>query len=326
MDKVKIAVVGVGHLGSRHARIYSEMPDVELVGVVDADYPRALEVAAACRTQAVKSLDLLPDSVEGVSVVVPTRQHFSVAHKLLNRGFHLMVEKPFTETVRQAKLLLRYAEKSGILIQVGHVERFNPAVLVLEKILAEPRFIECHRQAPFQPRGTDVGVVLDLMIHDLDIILHLVASEVESLTALGAAIFTDYEDIANARIAFKNGCVADVSASRVSPERMRKIRIFQDDAYISLDYMAQQIKVVRKEGGAIVSEKIPVSPGEPLRLELRSFVESMKLGGIPQVPAEHGLEALKVAMEITEEVGKYRRRLSELQAKSKEEWEESLGG
>jgi predicted dehydrogenase len=326
MDKVKIAVVGVGSLGSRHAKIYSEMPDVELLGVVDADFARAQSVAAACRTRAVKTVDELPDALEGVSVVVPTRQHFSVAHRLLKRGFHLMVEKPFTETVRQASLLLRHAEKNGILIQVGHVERFNPAVLVLEKILREPRYIECHRQAPFQPRGTDVSVILDLMIHDLDIILHLVASEVESITALGTPILTEHDDIANARIVFKNGCVASVSASRVSPERMRKIRVYQDDAYISLDYMAQKIKVLRREKGAIVTEQIPVSPGEPLRMELRSFVESVKLGGIPQVPAEHGLEALKVAMEIIEDVNKYRRRLADLQAKSKEEWKESLGG
>jgi len=320
MDKVKVAVVGVGHLGSRHARIYHELEGVELVGVVDTIRARAEEEAEQYHTRAFAELDELPEGTEAVSVVVPTDRHFEVASRLLNRGCHLLVEKPLTVTVAEARELLKLADRLGLMIQVGHVERFNPAVLAVEKILKEPRFIECHRQASFQPRGTEVGVVLDLMIHDLDIILHLVASPVDALEAVGVSVLTPYEDIANARIRFKSGCIANVTASRVSPERMRKIRIFQDDAYISLDYVDQEALVYRKEANRITREYLPAPKREPLKLELKSFAESVRLGGKPQVPAEHGLEALKVAAEITREVERSMRKLKKLQEKAKEEW------
>ena len=319
MDKVQAAVVGVGHLGCRHARIYSELPDVDLVGVVDIDFNRAVEVAREYGARPLRSIAEIPSEVEAVSVVVPTDRHFDVSRELLSRGFHLLLEKPITETDVQARELLKLAEKANLLIQVGHVERFNPAILALEKILKEPRFIECHRQAPFQIRGTEVGVVLDLMIHDLDIILHLVSSPLESVEAVGVPILSSREDIAQARLKFRNGCIANVSTSRVSSERVRRLRIFQDNAYISIDYIHRRGKVYRKQGGSITIEELPVPRGEPLRLELESFIESVRLGGRPQVPAEHGLEALTVAMEIIKEVEKSRKKLKKLQNLEEEE-------
>ncbi len=317
MDNVKVAVIGVGHLGSRHARIYSELKGVELVGVVDTDFARAQEIAGEYGGRPCRRIgELRRGEVEAVSVVVPTDRHYEVAKRLLLKGCHLLVEKPVTDNVAHARELLKLAAREGLLLQVGHVERYNPGILALEKIIKEPRFIECHRNAPFQPRGTEVGVVLDLMIHDLDIIQHLVASPVESIEAAGVPILTAHEDIANARIKFKNGCIANVTTSRISPDRMRKIRIFQDDAYISLDYMAQEALVYRKKRNRIVVDRLPIPKGEPLKLELNSFVECVRLGGKPQVPTESSLEALKIAVEVTREVEKSVRKLKKLQARS----------
>ena len=321
MDLIKVAVVGVGHLGSRHARIYAELQGVELVGVVDIDRRRAEEVANEYNCRPFRRIEDLPSLVEAVSIVVPTDRHYEVAGVLMERGCHLLVEKPITNDIPRARELLRLADKGDLLLQVGHVERFNPGILELEKIVKEPRFIECHRNAPFQPRGTEVGVVLDLMIHDLDIILYLVSSPVDSLEAVGATIISEHEDIANARIRFKSGCIANITTSRVSPSKMRKIRIFQDDAYISLDYMAQTAQVYRKEAGRIVVDSLPIPRGEPLKLELQSFIEAVRLGGKPQVPAEESLAALKVAVEVTREVEKSEKKLKKLQERSAEEWE-----
>ena len=321
MDLIKVVVVGVGSLGSRHARIYSELPGVELVGVLDTDRERTEEIATQYDCQAFLTLEEIPSSVEAISIVVPTDRHYEVAGGLMNRGYHLLIEKPITDDVSHARELLRLAEKNNLLLQVGHVERFNPGILEIEKIVKEPRFIECHRNAPFQPRGTEVGVVLDLMIHDLDIILYLVSSPVASLEAVGATILSKHEDIANARIKFKSGCIANITTSRVSPAKMRKIRIFQDDAYISLDYMAQTAQIYRKEAGRIIIDELPIPRGEPLKLELESFVEAVRLGGKPQVPAEGSLAALEVAVAVTEEVAKSEKRLAKFQENPGEEWE-----
>ncbi len=321
MDLIKVVVVGVGSLGSRHARIYSEIPGVELVGVLDTDQKRTEEIATQYNCRPFANLEDIPSSVEAISVVVPTDRHYEVAEVLMDRGYHLLIEKPITDNVSHARELLRLAEKSDLLLQVGHVERFNPGILELEKIVKEPRFIECHRNAPFQPRGTEVGVVLDLMIHDLDIILYLVSSPVASLEAVGATILSKHEDIANARIKFKSGCIANITTSRVSPTKMRKIRIFQDDAYISLDYMAQTAQIYRKEAGRIIADELPIPRGESLKLELESFVEAVRLGGKPQVPAEGSLAALEVAVAVTEEVAKSEKRLAKIQENPGEEWE-----
>jgi len=313
MDLIKVVVVGVGHLGSRHARIYSELPGVELVGVLDSNRERTKEIAEQYHCLPFTKLEDIPSSVEAISVVVPTDRHYEVAAELMERGYHLLIEKPITDNVSHARELLRLAEKSNLLLQVGHVERFNPGILEIEKIVKAPRFIECHRNAPFQPRGTEVGVVLDLMIHDLDIILYLVSSPVSSLEAAGATILSQHEDIANARIKFKSGCIANITTSRVSPARMRKIRIFQDDAYISLDYMAQTAQIYRKEAGRIFADELEIPRGEPLKLELESFMEAVRLGGKPQVPAEDSLAALEVAVAVTEEVAKSEKRLAKIQ-------------
>ncbi len=321
MDTVKVAVVGVGHLGSRHARIYSELDRVELVGVVDSDPARAAEIGREYGCPSFRRLEDLPSGVEAVSVVVPTDRHYQVASALMERGCHLLVEKPITDSIPTARELLRQAEKNGLLLQVGHVERFNPGILGLEKIIKEPRFIECHRNAPFQPRGTEVGVVLDLMIHDLDIILYLVASPVESLEAVGATVLSGHEDIANARIKFKSGCVANITTSRISTGRLRKIRVFQDDAYISLDYMGRTGKVFRKIDNRIVADELAIRPGEPLKLELESFLEAVRLGGKPQVAAEDSLAALRVAVEVTREVEKCEKKLKKLREKADGELE-----
>jgi len=321
MDLIKVVVVGVGHLGSRHARIYSELPGVELVGVLDSDLERTEEIAEQYHCRPFAKLAEIPSSVEAISVVVPTDRHYEVAAELMERGYHLLIEKPITDNVSHARELLRIAERSNLLLQVGHVERFNPGILEIEKIVKTPRFIECHRNAPFQPRGTEVGVVLDLMIHDLDIILYLVSSPVASLEAVGATILSQHEDIANARIKFKNGCIANITTSRVSPSRMRKIRIFQDDAYISLDYMAQTAQIFRKEAGRIFADELQIPRGEPLKLELESFVEAVRLGGKPQVPAEGSLAALEVAVAVTEEVVKSEKRLAKIQENPGYEWE-----
>jgi len=294
---------------------------VELVGVLDTDRERTEEIATQYDCQAFLTLEEIPSSVEAISIVVPTDRHYEVADGLMNRGYHLLIEKPITDDVSHARELLKLAEKSNLLLQVGHVERFNPGILEIEKIVKEPRFIECHRNAPFQPRGTEVGVVLDLMIHDLDIILYLVSSPVASLEAVGATILSKHEDIANARIKFKSGCIANITTSRVSPAKMRKIRIFQDDAYISLDYMAQTAQIYRKEAGRIIIDELPIPRGEPLKLELESFVEAVRLGGKPQVPAEGSLAALEVAVAVTEEVAKSEKRLAKFQENPGEEWE-----
>jgi len=321
MDLIKVVVVGVGHLGSRHARIYSELPGVELVGVLDSDPERTEEIAEQYHCQPFAKLAEIPSSVEAISVVVPTDRHYEVAAELMERGYHLLIEKPITDNVSHARELLRVAERSNLLLQVGHVERFNPGILEIEKIVKTPRFIECHRNAPFQPRGTEVGVVLDLMIHDLDIILYLVSSPVASLEAVGATILSQHEDIANARIKFKNGCIANITTSRVSPAKMRKIRIFQDDAYISLDYMAQTAQIYRKEAGRIFADELQIPRGEPLKLELESFVEAVRLGGKPQVPAEGSLAALEVAVAVTDDVAKSEKRLAKIQENPGDEWE-----
>lgn len=302
---IKVAVIGVGHLGLHHARIYSELPGVELVGVVDIDKTRVEEIAKQYQTNAYLTYDALLEKEEfdAASIVVPTAVHFSVARDLLNAGIHCLVEKPITASLKEATELVRLANRKKLILQVGHVERFNVAVRELSKLLYQPRFIESHRLAPFDPRVKDVGVVLDLMIHDLDIILAVVKSPVVAIEAVGVAVLTNHEDIANAHLKFANGCIANVTASRVSPDKMRKIRIFQSNAYFSLDYALPELevyrKVVRKGKPDIVYQKVNIEKKEPLRLELQSFLSCIRAGKKPVVSGEHGRDALELALEIT---------------------------
>jgi predicted dehydrogenase len=298
MTHLRAGVIGVGYLGRFHAQKYAALPDVELVGVVDADQARAEEVAHEVGTMACTDYSELLGRVDLVSIVVPTYLHFKVAKAALNAGVHILLEKPVTQTVAEADELIRIAEDKNLVFQVGHLERFNPAVVALGDVLKNPMFIESHRLSPFKPRGTDVNVVLDLMIHDIDIILNMVNSPVESINSVG---------IANARLQFANGCVANVTASRVSREPMRRIRIFQPDAYVSIDYQSCKIGIFRKGGEGIPVPAIPnvtmdetsFSQGDPLFDEIKAFVRSVNEGLPPVVSGEDGKRALEVALWIT---------------------------
>ncbi len=310
MQTVRVGVVGVGHLGQHHARNYSEMEGCYLVGVVDVDHKTATRVANNVHCQAFFDHTVLIDQVDAVSVVVPTSEHFAVAKDFLEAGVHVLIEKPITNTIEEARGLIELARSKGLILQVGHIERFNAAIIKLQEILTRPGFIECHRLGPYDPRVRDVGVVLDLMIHDIDIVLQLVQSPIVSIDALGVPILSDSEDIANARIKFENGCTANLTVSRVTPNRMRKIRIFQPNTYISVDYQKQAMEVyqtVRIEGARegepaaqIVRKRLRLKKEEPLKRELLHFVHCVREGHEPIVPGEHGHNALEVAIRVVE--------------------------
>lgn len=296
---IKLGVAGAGAMGNNHARVLAALPTVELVGVYDADFERAKGVAAAHGSRAFESADELADHCQGVAVAVPTEAHCRVGGLFLERGCHVLVEKPIAPSVEEAKALVEAAKRAGKVLQVGHIERFNPVMRSLEQKLDCAKFIEAHRLSPFPNRSMDIGVVLDLMIHDLEIILHLVRSPIKHIDAVGVPVLTKNEDIANARIRFENGCVANVTASRISPERLRKIRVFQGDCYLSLDYQAQSGEIYWREGMAIQREEVEVEKDEPLRLELEAFAKAVETGMHPTVSGEQGMAALDVALEIT---------------------------
>lgn len=302
---IQAGVAGVGALGEHHARLYAAMDGAELVGVFDTDPARAAAIASAYGARAFESLAEMGDAVSAASVAVPTDAHLGVASELMEHDVHLLVEKPIASTTAEAETLVDLARDRDLVLQAGHVERFNPVMRFLEEHLSAPRFIEAIRLAPFPPprpgaapRGTEVSVVLDLMIHDLDIILHLVGSPVADIRAVGVPVLSDGEDIANARLRFENGCVANVTASRISLERMRKIRVFQKDTYVSLDYMEQAGRLHRKEGNAITTTDIPIEKGEPLAEELASFIDCVRTRTDPVVTGEHATEALGLAVAI----------------------------
>ena len=266
MEKLRVAVVGVGNLGKHHARVYTELQDVELAGVVDVDARTAGKVAHRLGVSAYARLSDIPGRLDGVSVVVPTEAHRPMALEALERGANVLIEKPIALDMADATMIIDRAREKGLVLQVGHIERFNPAILALKKILTRVGFIEVHRLAPYKPQGTEVGVVLDLMIHDIDIILNIVDSPIKEIRAVGIPVLSASEDIANARLSFENGCIANLTASRISFEKMRKIRIFQSNAYISLDYQNQEGMIYRTEGGQIVRERMPLEKDEPLKL------------------------------------------------------------
>ena len=302
MNKLKVGVVGVGRLGSIHARIFARLPQAELVGVVDTDLKKAKKIARACRCPYFSDHQQLFGLAEAASIVVPTRLHYQISRDFLQQNIHLLVEKPFTSTVRQADGLLALAKKKGLVLQVGHVERFNAAVQAIQKLPGKPKFIECHRLGPFAARVKDVGVVLDLMIHDIDIILALVNSPVQSIQAVGVNVLTGHEDIANARLNFKNGAVANITASRISPKSMRKIRLFQENTYISLDYEAQKALIYKKQGSKITRKKFNIKKEKPLQKELQSFIQCVKEKRPPLVSGLEGRNALACACEILEKI------------------------
>ncbi len=330
MEKLKIAVIGTGHLGKEHARIYSEIPEVSLVGVVDIDKNAGEAVAQRCNTKYYSSFKEILNKVDAASVAVPTKSHYEISKELLKNGIHVLVEKPMTGTVSEAEDLIKLSKETSTILQPGYIERFNPAIEAIQKLDISLKFIECHRLSPFTFRSADIGVVLDLMIHDIDIILDLSKSKVKKIDAVGVGVISDKEDIANARIQFENGCVANITASRVSFEPMRKIRLFSENSYISLDYHKQEAIIYRKSpeltpksiitentdvstikdlknfvfGDLLKIERIKMNNQEPLKKELESFVSCINTGEQPVVSGEDGIKAIKAATTINEEINK----------------------
>ena len=338
-SKIKVAVLGVGSLGQHHARLYAELAAaglVEFTGVFDAHAETARKIAAKHNLRVFNSAAEAAASAEAFNIVTPTTTHFDLAKQLLAQGRHVLVEKPMTETTEQAAELVQLAQQKNCVLQVGHVERFNPVFKFLQTVATEPKFIECHRLSPFPARSTDIGVVLDLMIHDLDVVLAFVKSPVTSVDAVGIPVLSKSEDIANVRLRFANGCVANLTASRISPERMRKIRVFSgptNPCYISLDYRVQEGFIYRVArdgeeassllkkimaaklgigkdsaivsefaGKKIVREPVPITKEEPLKLELQHFVECVREKQTPMVSGESAKRALDLAFEITRQV------------------------
>ena len=303
--RLRTAVVGVGYLGRFHAEKYAAHPGAELVGVVDVDAERAREVAAALGVEAFTDHRALAARVDCASVAVPTQLHHAVAGDLLEAGVDVLVEKPLTTTVAEGKALVELAVRRERVLQVGHLERFNPAIRALDGVLRNPRFIECHRLAPFSERGTDVDVVLDLMIHDLDVILSMMPSALRSVEAVGVPVLTTSVDIANARLRFANGGIANVTASRVSLKRERKLRIFQPDAYLSVDYGERRVLICRREPGpdgqpALSLEEREVPEADALGSEIDAFLRAVRERETPPVTGWDGLRALEVAHVIRE--------------------------
>ena len=338
-SKIKVAVLGVGSLGQHHARLYAELAaagTVEFTGVFDAHAETARKIAAKHNLRIFNSVAEAATNAEAFNIVTPTTTHFDLARQLLAQGKHVLVEKPMTETTEQAAELVQLAQQKNCVLQVGHVERFNPVFTFLQTVATEPKFIECHRLSPFPARSTDIGVVLDLMIHDLDVVLAFVKSPVTSVDAVGIPVLSKSEDIANVRLRFANGCVANLTASRISPERMRKIRVFSgptNPCYISLDYRVQEGFIYRVArdgeeassllkkimaaklgigkdsaivsefaGKKIVREPVPITKDEPLKLELQHFVDCVREKQTPMVSGESAKRALDLAFEITRQV------------------------
>ena len=304
MKQINTAVIGVGSLGQHHARILAKHELSALKAIVDSDIKRADKIAALYNTNSFENHLNLAGRIEAAVISVPTPFHHTVAKYLLENGIHCLVEKPFTSTVEEARELISIARDKNLVLQVGHIERFNPAIAAAREYIYEPKFIEVNRLGPYDPRTNHIGVVLDLMIHDLDILLDLVREKVVSLDAFGAKIFSSHEDIAKVRLKFSNGCVADVSASRISVEKYRKIRVFQADSYISVDYAGKSLKVYRKKTNEVKSFtdieviKPKLKDEEPLYAELNHFLSCVSQGKKPLVTGEHGRDAMELAFEI----------------------------
>ncbi len=324
LNKLKVGIIGVGHLGRLHVQNYKLIPDAAIIGVYDIDGTHARQVADEFQVKAFDNLELLLKQIDVASIVVSTTNHFEITRACLHHGIDCLVEKPITSTLAEADQLIQISKQSGRILQVGHIERFNPAIVALNGFELKPMFIESHRLASFNPRGTDVAVVLDLMIHDIDIILNLVKSPVTKIDASGVAVVTDEVDIANARLGFANGCVANITASRISQKKMRKMRLFQRNAYIGIDFLqkfSEIYQLIDTDNGNIQPNIIPIEFGQldqngkvkkityerrqieeanALKMELESFLNSVKAGTRPVVSGEEGREALRVAIEITE--------------------------
>lgn len=300
MKKIKTGVIGVGKLGSLHAKIYYKNTEVDLVGVYDTNERRCKEISNLYNTIAFPNPQELIKKADAISIAVPTTSHFEIAQYCLKKNIHILIEKPITANIEEAENLINLAKKSKSVIQVGHIERFNAAVQAICKMDKQPLFIECHRLGPYTPRGTDVSVTMDLMIHDINIISELVKSKIKKIDAVGTKILSDKNDIVNARITFTDNTVANLTSSRVSKESTRKIRIFQKEAYISLDYVKQKAMVYKKENNKIIKKELPVQKEEPLKAELQSFINCIKKDKTPVVSINDATHALKIALKIEE--------------------------
>ncbi|MCM8799178.1 MAG: Gfo/Idh/MocA family oxidoreductase [Candidatus Omnitrophica bacterium] len=302
MRKIKVGVVGVGYLGRRHAQIYKELNCAELVGICDIDKNKLEEVSKTLGIEGFLSYKELFSKVEAVSVAVPSFLHYKISKDFLLHNIHVLVEKPFVLNLKEADDLINLSRKNKLILQVGHIERFNSAFSSTLKLIKDVRFIESHRLTTFTGRSTDIGVVMDLMIHDIDIVLGLVKSKIKSIEAIGVNVLTELEDIANARIHFKNGCICNLTASRISDESVRKIRIFQKDAYICLDYKNEEAYLYKKKDSSIIKKSLPIEKEEPLKKELKSFLDCVIYKKEPVVSGEVAREALEVALQIQKKI------------------------
>jgi predicted dehydrogenase len=298
MDKVRIGIIGVGYLGTQHARILSYLEQAELKGVADIDFKKALQIGNRHGVPYYQSYEEMLDEIDAAIVSTPTSEHFSIAMHLLQEGKHVLVEKPITETIEQGEKLVATAKEKGLILQVGHLERFNPAVEAVENIIGEPRFIEVQRLGSFSARSLDIDVVLDLMIHDLDIILALIRDEVKTVRSSGIYVLSEKIDIANARIEFESGCVANLTASRVHQGKVRKLRIFEPTVYYSVDYIDQEVKVFPLNGRQTDIKTLRIQKEEPLKKELQNFLTCIQNGTLTKVSGEEGLRALKLAYTV----------------------------
>jgi predicted dehydrogenase len=314
MRKLTCGVIGVGHLGQHHVRIYRELPQAELVGIYDTDPERMREIAETYETKAYDSMETLIEDVSAVSLAVPTSLHYELAKAILSRGRHVLIEKPITETVEQGRELVELADRNGVVVYTGHTERFSPALRSARSWIHKPRYIEALRMAGFGFRGTDVSVIHDLMIHDIDLVLSTTDSDLEKVEAVGVPVLTRNVDIANARLSFVDGTIATLTASRVSLDRIRKLRFFQEDAYISIDFLKRDARIYHRKADIkdlaakpdmmdLVEMKMPpVGDDEPLMLEIQDFLSSVHGEKQPEIPGRAGVQALQVATDIVRDI------------------------
>ncbi len=300
--KIRCGVAGVGFLGQVHARVYNELEQCEFVGIYEIDDKRAQEICNLYSCKRFNSLKELGEACDAVSVVVPTPKHHEVAMELLEVGCHLLIEKPLCTSVNEAMEIAKLAKVKNCVVQVGHVEHYNPVISYLEKVINNPQYITVDRLAPFNPRGTEVGVVLDLMIHDISIIMQLIQSPIKKIESIGVCVLLNTEDIANARITFENGAIANLNASRVSLKKVREIRVFQPSTYLSLDFMNQTGHLIRKGSSGLEKEEIPIDKAEPLKVELAAFIQCINEASKPKVDISLGSSALDVALQITQQI------------------------
>ncbi len=303
MKKIKVAIIGIGHLGSRHLKVYHELPEkIEIIGICDIKKDRTKTIAEHYNVYFTDDYTYFRDKIDAVNICVPTESHFRIAEFFLNNNIHTFIEKPITSSLEEANKLISLANTKKLKLQIGHIERFNSAFESIRHFTHSPLFIECHRLNRFPNRSLDIGVIMDLMIHDIDIILGLINSSIKDIQAVGVNVLTNLEDIASVRITFENGCVCNLTASRISDDVMRKIRIFQNDSYISLDYVKQEAFIYKKHKNRILKHSLPIEKKEPLKKELEHFIDCIQQDKNPIISGKEARDALKVALEITKKI------------------------